>query len=451
MWAEDGMRKVLMIAYFFPPMGGSGVQRTLKFAKYLPNFGWQPIILTVSNPSLHEADYSLLEELPGDLPVYRTLDFNLPHLLRRTARRLGFISSNVRHSEKIVSASPQPSPPAKSKLRAALSSFADTWLWTPDQFIYWLPSALWVGLKIVKQCDVIYSTADPFTDHLVACFLHKLSGKPWVADFRDPWTQYVIYQRWSSRLRSRVDAFFEKHILDIPDMISVTCAATGKSFQETYPSLPKDKFIEITNGFDAEDFDQPDGSHFDTFTIAYTGRFHGKKNDSPSFLRALKELRREHPELASEIRILFAGIFGEQNHALLKQWDLEEMVKPLEYVPHHESIKLLLQSHVLLLTLNDEPGVNLTYPGKLFEYLAARKTILALVSEGATADMIRDMEAGLVVPPDDTETIKKAILDLYNQYQQGNLATKTYDDLQKFERRTLTERLAQCLDAVLQK
>lgn len=442
------MRRVLMIAYTFPPRGGSGVQRTMKFAKYLPEFGWQPVILTVSNPPLREADYSLLGELSDDLPVYRVPDLDM-HLIKRFVGEL--FSRDSQRSAKAGPDSAELTPSARGKVRKAWVSFAGTWLLIPDPCIRWLPAALLAGLRIVRQCDVIYSTSAPFTDHLVAALLHRFSGKPWVADFRDPWTQYVIYQH-SSRFRSRIDAFLEEHLLKAADVIIVTCAATAKGFQDTYPSLPKDKFVEITNGFDAGDFDQPVCSHFDAFTIAYTGRFDSKKNASYSFLQALRELRCKYPEPASEIKAIFAGSFGEQSHVLLKQWGLEEeeMVKPLGYVPHHESVQLLLKSHVLLLTLNDEPGVDLTYPGKLFEYLAAGRPILALVPEGATADLIRDIEAGLVVPSDDVGAICKAILDLYSQYKQGNLLPRTYDSLQQFERRTLTERLARCLNAVSQ-
>jgi glycosyltransferase involved in cell wall biosynthesis len=443
------MRKVLMIAYLFPPIGGSGVQRTVKFAKYLPAFGWQPIVLAVSNSPSHEVDYLLLEELPDDLLVYRTPDFNLPHLLRKTARRLGLISQSSHASATVESISSKPSSPAKGKVRTTLSRFADTWLRIPDQFICWFPGAVWAGLKLVKQCDILYSTSDPFTDHLVAYFLHKLSGKPWVADFRDPWTQDVMYQR-ASRLRSRVDAFLEKHLLKAANVVVVTCAATAKSFQDLYPSLPKDKFIEITNGFDAEDFDQLDCPIPHEFTIGYTGRFSSENKTSPAFLQALKELRCERPELTSEMRAIFVGSFGEQNRVLLEQWDLEALVKPKGYVPHKESIELLLKSHVLLLTLNDRLGANLLYPGKVFEYLAAQKTILALAPEGPTADLIRGMEAGLIVPPDDVGAIKQAILDLFRQYEQGSSLSRTYDNLQQFERRTLTQRLAQCLDTLVQ-
>jgi glycosyltransferase involved in cell wall biosynthesis len=429
-------------------MGGSGVQRTAKFAKYLPEYGWQPVILTVSNPPLHEADYSLMVELPDDLPVYRAPDMSLPRFLRKAARK--FLSRDSQPAAKKGLDTMQAAPPAKGGVRKSWSSFMDTWLQIPDPFVYWLPAALWTGLKIVKECDIIYSTASPFTDHLIAYFLHKLSGKPWIADYRDPWTQYVIFQRSPSKLRARVDAYFEKHLLKTPDVVIVTCAATARSFQELHPSLPKDKFIEITNGFDAEDLDQPVDKCFDRFTIGYTGRFYDKKNASSPFLQALRELREKHPELASKIQIVFAGIFGEQNCMLLKEWGLDEMVKPMGYVSHQESIQLLLKSHVLLLTLSDELGVDLTYPGKLFEYLAARRTILALVPPGATADLIQSLHAGVIVPPCDIEAIYESVLNLYYQYEQGTLLLKTYDNLQKFERRALTERLAQCLDVMLQ-
>ncbi len=440
------MRKVLMIAHDFPPIGGSGVQRTMKFAKYLPEFGWQPIILTVSNPSLYEADDSLLKELPDDLPVYRALDVSIRSLLGKKTGELP--SPAGQDLAKIGADAPKPLR-FRRKIRKSLVSFADTWLRIPDSAIFWLPAALWVGLKIVRQCDAIYSTSAPFTDHLIASFLHKLSGKPWIADFRDPWTQNAIYQS-SSRLRSRIDGFLEKEFLKNPDLVTVTCAATARGFQEAYPFLSEDKFIEITNGFDAEDFDQPISSPFDKFTITYTGQFYSKKNSSSPFLQALRELCCEHPELASEIQVIFAGIFGEQNRVRLKQWGLEEMVKPLGYIQHREGIKLLLQSHTLLLTLNDEAGTNLLYPGKLFEYLAARKTILALLPEGATADLIRDMGAGLIVPPNDVGAIRRAILELYHQYNRDKSLSKPYENLQQFERRTLSERLARCFDAVLQ-
>lgn len=444
------MRRVLIIAYIFPPLGGSGVQRTTKFVKYLPELGWQPVVLTVSSPSLAEVDASLLAELPNDLPIYRAPDVRLPQLLRKAARGLGIISSpahlSAKHDSHLSALSS--AKPSKSGLRRTLSRFADVWLQIPDQFVYWFPAALRVGLKAVKHCDVIYSTSDPFTDHLVAWFLHKISGKPWIADFRDPWTQDVIYQH-SSRLRSRVDAFFERRFLKTPQLITVTCAATAKGFQRLVPSLPPEKFVEITNGFDAEDFERPNFLSPDRFTITFTGRFDGKKNASVAFLSALRDLHYEHPDLASEIKIVFVGAFGEQLRILLKEWKLEEFVETVGYVSHHESVKRLFECHVLLLTLNAEPGMELIYPGKLFEYLAAGKTILALVPEGATADFVRNMAAGIVIPPDDVAGIKQAIFDLYGHYKQGVSLSKTYENLGQFERRALTGRLAKCLDSLL--
>jgi glycosyltransferase involved in cell wall biosynthesis len=455
---QHNVRKVLVVAYTFPPIGGSGVQRIVKFAKYLPEFGWQPVILTVSNPPSEEIDRSLLQELPDGLSVRRAPDFNLVHLLRRMVRRLrsSSKSSNRKAGGGKVDVPASSRSVGVGRVRRAWRDFSETWLMIPDNRCYWLLPALWVGLSAVKDCDVIFSTSAPFTNHLVAYFLQKFSGKPWVADFRDPWTQYGVYQRPSSRLRSRVDAFFEALFLKSPDRVTVTCAATAGGFQRLYPYLPKEKFVEITNGFDAADFDQrmviqSDRPTFDRFTIVYTGRFVNEKHSRAlSFLEALRELCRDHPELDSEIQVIFAGRFGEQGDEVLKRWELEEVVQLVGYVPHAESVKLLLKSHVLLLTLNDAPGTELLYPGKLFEYLAAGQTILALVPEGATADLVRDMGAGLVVPPDDVEAIKRAVFGLYNQHKQGNMLSRIYDDLQRFERRTLTRRLAQCLEGVLE-
>lgn len=449
---EHNVCKVLMVAYTFPPIGGSGVQRMVKFAKYLPEFGWQPVILTVNNPASAEMDPSLFNDLPDDLSVHRAPDFNLVDLLRRMVRKLR--SSSNRRTARARADAPAPSC-SVGRVRQAWRDFSETWLMIPDRSCYWLLPALWVGVRSAKECDVILSTSAPFTNHLVAYFLQKFSGKPWVADFRDPWTQYGIYQR-PSKLRSKVDVFFEGLFLKNPDRVTVTCAATADGFRRLYPYLPREKFVEITNGFDAADFDQrmdscPDCSPFESFTIVYVGRFVDEEHSYvPSFFQALKELHCDHPELDSEIQVIFVGRFGEQGYELLKRWELEKIVQTVGYIPHAESIKLLFKSHALLLTLNDAPGTELLYPGKLFEYFAAGRTILALVPEGATADLVRDMGAGLVVPPDDVEAIKRAVFGLYNQHKQGNMLFRIYDDLQRFERRTLTRRLAQCLEGVLE-
>jgi glycosyltransferase involved in cell wall biosynthesis len=333
-------------------------------------------------------------------------------------------------------------------MRRILSEFAETWFQIPDRRMHWFLPAFWMGLKLVKQCDVIYSTSGPFTDHLVAWALHKFTGKPWVADFRDPWTQYVGYNQ-SSKLRAWIDTRFERLFLKAANLVVVTCSATAKGFQSLYPFLPEDKFVEVTNGFDAQDFEFSPPPIFEQFTIAYTGRFGIIKNASESFFRALRELCDEVPSLVNDLRIVFAGTFGEQHYDLLRRLELESVVKPLGYVSHKESIELLLRSHVLLLTLSDEPGVALTYPGKLFEYLAAEKTILALVPGGATADLIRKLEAGVIVPPTDIGAIKAAIFDLYEQYKQGRSLERRCDTLQDFERKVLTERLAHQFNALM--
>jgi len=429
------LKKALMIAIPFPPIGGSGVQRTAKFARYLPEFGWQPVVLTLHNYPLREADPSLLDELPADLAIHRVRNLTPLHRLRGDARP---------GAERPASRRNRPTRPLK-----LLADLIRAWVLIPDAFIGWFPGALWTGWRLLRRegIDVIYSTSDPFTDHLVAAGLSRLSGKPWVADFRDPWTGYVQYQH-TSRRRAAVDRRLEPMILDSADRVVVTCWPAAQDLLARYPHLKAAKFVEITNGFEPADFARPVTRRSDKLTIAYTGRFSSAKNASPGFLRALAGLAEETPRFRAGVEAVFAGLFGPSNHDLVRELNLEDMVKLLGYVRHQDSVQCLLAADVLLLTLNALPGTENTYPGKLFEYFAARKPILALVAQGATADLVREMDAGVVAPPDNVPAIKAALRELYDRHQRGDLSPGPCPDLSRFERRRLAGALAAQLDAV---
>lgn len=429
-----------MIAYSFPPRGGSGVQRTVKFAKYLPEFGWEPIILTVSNPPLDEPDYSLLDEVPKNIQVFRTRSFE-PH--RHFNSKLeGQISSKDMYSESAR--------PNMEHFFGRVKSFLSTWLLIPDRWIGWFPSAFLQGIRILRnnKIDLIYSTSPPLTDHLVAYLVKRLSGKPWIADFRDPWTQFWQYER-SSYIRSRIDEAFEKIFLDSANKVIVTCYPTAKGLLEKYTNLDMKNFIEITNGFDPNDFKDYEENRSPKFVITYTGRFHSKQSFSPCFLKALYDLAVENPGFKEDVEVIFTGLFGQDASNLLKEFQLDDIVRCIGYLPHRNSIRYLLQSDVLLITLNTVLGHDKIYPGKLFEYLAAKKPILALVAEGPTADLIRKMNAGIVVSPDDIEEIKVAVRELYDRFIQGKMHSNTYSDLYRFKRRHLTKSLAEQMDKLV--
>ena len=315
----------------------------------------------------------------------------------------------------------------------------------PDAQIGWLPFCLNRGLSLVRNggVDLIYSTADPFTDHLIALLLSRLSGRPWVADFRDPWTQDIIY-RDVGRLRRRIDEALEFLFLSRADRVIVVSSSMGDSFVRKYPTLEAGKIVTITNGYDDDDFptDAVSIQRSGKFTIAYAGRFNSYTNRSPAFLKALRALLDEHPELDNKIEARFVGLFGEDNESLVEQLQLGNVVQPLGYLPHRECVKQLVAADTLLLTFRAQKGVEVVLSGKIFEYLAARRPILALVPEGEAARLVRETKSGIVVGPDDTPGIKEAIWHLYRHYEDGSLGLEENSSIDQFTRANLTCKLA---------
>jgi len=331
-----------------------------------------------------------------------------------------------------------------------LRSFVGNWLFIPDQFIGWFPFALLKCIKLLRRFDfdAIYSTSDPFTTHLIGYCVKKLSGKPWLADFRDPWTQNPSYQS-SSQLRQKIDLFLEGLFLKQADMITVTSEPTIDSFISVHPDVDENKFVVITNGFDTDDFKNMTFSKktSDKFTITFTGRFETPHSYSPLFFRALRELIDERVELKDKIKIVIVGKFSHKTQHLLEDLFLDGIVDVTGYVPHERSIEYLLHSDVLLLTLNH--NWSCLYPGKLFEYLAVKKSILAVVTEGATSQLIQELGVGIVVPPDDVPAIKQAILGLYEKYIDGSLDINSNISLDRFKRKNLTASLARYLNEIV--
>lgn len=446
------MKKVLMIAYSFPPRGGSGVQRTVKFAKYLREFGWEPIILTVKNPPMDEPDRSLLEELPDDTKIFRTISIEPHRLFGNNSHGSGgngapktFSFRTKEGWRNIVS----------EELFHALISYIGTWLFIPDRLIGWFPFGIHGAVRITKKyiVDVVYSTSYPFTGHLIGYVLKRTIGIPWIADFRDPWTHDVLLNQHRSKQRQGIDELIERNFLASADKVVVTCRPLIRLFLEKHSTIDSHKFVEITNGFDPDDFDSI--SNTSNFTgklvITYTGRFNGAKTCSPAFFEAVKMIIDEKAKFANTIQVVIVGAFREDSRRVVRALGLENVVNFVGYVGHRESIRYMLKSDMLLLTLNNGPGCDVTYPGKLFEYLAARKPILALVTEGATAELVRSMQAGIVVPPDDVLAIRDAIYHLYQRHMQGNLKLKSPVALDMFDRRNLTRALADCLDELTER
>ena len=405
------MKKVLMVAYHYPPLGGGGVFRTLKFTKYLPKFGYQPYVLTVKNPMYGTKDPTLLKEIPPEVKIFRTFSFE--HRILRAPRLL------------------------KISLK---------WFYIPDENIGWLPFAVSAGAKIIKKenIDLIYATSPIWTSLLIGFLLKKKTKKPLVIDFRDPWTDNP-FTAYPTKIHEGFERKMEEKILKLADYIITTTEPMTLKLIDKYP-FTKGKCTTITNGFDPEDFKNLRRYGYrERFTITYVGRLYGLRS-SRYFLTAIKELIEEKEELRRSAQALLVGYSGKETEELVKEYELHDVVKLVGYLAHKTTLEFMINSDVLLLLIATEEAIDEKIgppmvPGKLYEYLAAKRPILALIPEGAAADIIRSTKSGIVVPPKDINSTKQAILKFFQEWKRGSLGT-IQRDITKYDRRALTEKLA---------
>jgi glycosyltransferase involved in cell wall biosynthesis len=404
------MKKVLLIAYHFPPLSGGGVFRTLKFTKYLPEFGNQPHVLTVKNPMYRTKDATLLREIPPEAKVYRTFSFE--HRILRAPRLLGI---NLK------------------------------WFHIPDENIGWLPSAICQGEKIIRKenIDTLFATAPIFTSLLIGFLLKKKTGKPLVVDYRDPWTQNV-FVKYPSKLHKKIEDKLETFVLATADHIIVTAEPMKCRLVEKYP-FTKGKIDTITNGFDPDDFKNLTvKKDEEKFVIAYTGSLYGLRTGE-KFFSALKEVIEANPELQTKIKVLFAGLPSKKAVFLIEKFGLKNIVRLLGYKSHQESLELMVNADVLLLIMSAEEIYDaktgpLTIPGKVFEYLGAKKPILAIAPLGAVADIMNSTKSGVIVPPWNIDAIGQAILKLFQDWKSGTLKD-VESNISEYNRKALTQKL----------
>lgn len=439
---ERMKHKVLMIAYSFPPRGGGGVQRTLKFVKYLRLFDWEPVVLTVKSRQHELWDDSMIEEIPEGVSTYRTFavdPLNMYQYFKRWPAPRSFSHAGSTYGKDT------------GDLLRVMKDIVHC-LSVPDTQIGWLPFAVLKGKKIIEteNIDCLYSTSAPATAHLIALCLKRWKNLPWVADFRDAWEQhpFAVYQ-W--KLRLKVEERLERAVLQTADRLVTVTSPIAEAMSRKNSQAVQNKFSVITNGYDENDFrDLPlaNKTEPDKFTIVYTGSFYDLRTPR-FFLEAMKRLLIEKPLLRDQIEAVFAGRWEEKDKEMIGYMGLEDVVKMKGYVTHDESLHLLNNGTALLLILvSNEVGV---YTGKIFEYLAVKKPILALVpSSGIAADLIRETKSGIVVDSEDVNAIKNAIFDMYSEYKKGTLAVRNNDSIiQQYERKNLTQQLATLFDGLI--
>jgi len=423
------IKKVLMISYLFPPLD-CGVGRQIKFAKYLPLFGWMPTVLTVSRSFLRpKYDPSRVKEVPPSVEIFRT------------------------HSLEIV--------PLQRWLPAVLNrlfGLNPKWFRPVDIFVGWLPFAVREGAKILKKrnVDLMFSTSLPSTCHLVAYFLKKKFAIPWVADFRDLWTQnpYVTYPRLILELEQKI----ERGVIENADRVVTITEPMRETFVERYSDQPVKKFLTIPHGFDLEDFKKLEGSN-QKFTMTYTGSIYGfRVHVTDVFLDGLSDLLSENPSLREELEVKFVGSVGSIRRSVSSR-NLEGVVKLLPHVSHGKAIRHMMTSHVLLLITGIEREVSNCFKrapdemsGKIVEYIATGKPILALAADtSSAAKIVKSTGTGVVVDPSDRERMVEAVQRFFRLYKEDSLKTKSNaEEIKKYDVRMLVKKMSEIFDSVVE-
>lgn len=417
-------------------MGMGGTQRSAKFVKYLPLFNWEPIVITVKDVQYYAHDDSLLNEI-GNPTIIRTESLDPLRLIARFKKTKSAASANLN------------TPGATWKrLLNILNRIIGGWMLIPDSKVLWLPFAIYQAVKIMtsQKIKVIYTTSPPQSAHLGGIIIKLITGAKWVADFRDDWTGGES-QASPTIFHTFINRLLEKFVLKYADRgIGMCDPLTASLRKKSGQEARNNKFSTIMNGYDPEDFsDSLNLPSNERFTISHCGSI-SKVSDPEPFLKAIQSLFHDHPELIGKIQIQFIGmdIFNRLDE-LVSILGLKPYINPIQYLPHHDAIKAIMRSHLLLLTIFKKTKEEII-TGKFFEYLASGKPILLISSEGEVARIIRKLNRGVVVKNDDIDGIQSAILDYFNRFEKNEIAFQQPLSAAEFDRKNLTRKLSEILD-----
>ncbi|MBR2065227.1 MAG: glycosyltransferase family 4 protein [Bacteroidales bacterium] len=434
------MKRVLIISYYWPPTGGSGVQRWVKFAKYLPEEGWQPVIYTPENPEQLAVDTTLEAEIPVETEIIKTHITEPYGLYKKFLRRSG-------HSKEAVEVNP---------VNAQNKSFAQkAAMWVRGNFFRPDPRCLWIrpSVKFLKKylkehpVDLIVSTGPPQSMHMIGLRLAEGTGLPWIADFRDPWTKIFYFKHLSmTKTTERWHEKMEKKVLDNASAVVAVSPLVQKDFQ----SMTKTPVELITNGFDECDFPQgecheADGGPDRDFIITHTGLFAADGNPT-TLWEVLSERCSKDEKFKKHLKIKLIGKTDDQIKNAIAEAGLKDNVIDMGYQPHAKAIEEQRTASLLILPLRKEPEYKAVLPGKLFEYLASLRPVLGIGQPDGAMSMILDStKAGVVLDWEDKASIGKFIEQCWKKHLEGRL-TASDADISQFSRRNLTRRMAQLFE-----
>lgn len=426
------MKKVLIIAYYWPPAGGPGVQRWLKFVKYLPDFGIQPHVYIPENPTYPIIDSELEKEVSDKAIIIKKKIFE-PYALASifSKKNTNKISSGIIPNQR------------KQSLLQKMFLWIRGNVFIPDARVLWVkPSIQFLEKYILEnQIDTIITTGPPHSLHLIGLGLKEKLALNWIADFRDPWTTIGYHSELKLTVNSaQKHKKLESKVLNKANSILVTSATTKKEFQ----LLTKKNIHVITNGYDVEQIEKV--TLDEKFTLAHIGSFLSQRN--PRILwKCLKELIKENKNFKEDFELKLIGAVSQEVLDTIAEFRLEKYVNNLGYVSHKEAVSQQRSSQVLLLVEIDSEITKSIIPGKLFEYMVSERPILALGPENSDFEtIIKSTNTGVFHLYDEYDELKLTILEFYKKYKTQTLQVNAIG-LQQYSRKNLTKQLAELIQS----
>ena len=426
-------KKVLIITYYWPPSGGAGVQRWLKFVKYLPKNGWDPIVYTTENGEYPVLDHQLAKEIPENVEVIKTPIWEPYSWYKKLSGRKkndninsGFLSENKK----------------KSKLIEHISVWIRGNWFIPDARKFWIKPSIKHLSNYLKnnKVEAIISSGPPHSMHLIALALKNKFNLPWIADFRDPWTNIDYYQ--DLKLSKSSDLKHKRLEKKVLENANITLSV-GKTLGEELRNLGAGNIKVIENGYDPDDFKRKTKKLDNKFTLAHIGSFTPSRNH-PILWNSLKELIEENNEFANDFQLKLIGKIDHSVKESIEKNNLSKFVEYKSYIPHDQVIQEQASSHALLLLVNNTPNAKGIVTGKVFEYMASERPVLVIgPKDGDLAEIMNQSNAGIVCDYNEKEKLKKTILDLYSK------KIELKPSIEKFSRPYLTKKLGQILNELI--
>lgn len=433
-------KKILIITYYWPPAGGPGVQRWLKFAKYLPDFGWKPIIYTPENPSYPLLDETLMKDVPENIEMVRTKiwePYQLAEKLNKSNKKFKAGQFDVGKNQ---------------SWKSRLSIWVRGNFFIPDARVFWVKPSVKFLEKYLKEnkIDTIVTSGPPHSLHLIGLGLkNKIPDLKWVADFRDPWTEISYYKHLKlTKSSDKKHRQLESAVFKNADITLATSYTDAENFRKAGANA-----VCITNGFDESDSgkkaeeqnsEKTNLQIGQAFTLSYIGVLEQLRNPE-NLWKALDELVKENAEFAADFKLKFVGRIDDKILHSIENSSLKNHILNLGYLAHGKAIEEMQNSDLLLITNFPNESSKGIIPGKIFEYLASGKQILSFGPDKAdVSKILEETQAGKHFSYQDTEAVKSFILEKFNLWKNGSLLENT-QHIEQFSRKNLTQQLTEVL------